>query len=248
VNPQVSVIVASLYDDHELARTVKACLEQKEVFIDLIVCIKSSVSSAVILEEYHSEHIVKKVYRSDSGISDSWNFAISIAESDYALFLGRGDGFVSSHSLSNLLHARDAYPKSNFLVLYGNQYISSNGVPFKRFSKPAVGMENKLMTKYMPIPHGSSLWPINLLRFSGFSLKYDISVDYEFGLRWNNMLEYCYVDVDVAYFEPGGLSNSPNRLLSVVLEDCRIKASFFYSPFSGWLVNLKRLLRWLFKA
>jgi len=192
-------------------------------------------------------HTVTKIYRDDSGIADAWNHALSQSNSQYAIFLGRGDLLSSDSAISELIRARNRFPIHMPVVVYGNQYVLGKANQRQSSLWSAAGKENRLMRSYMCIPHPSSLWPVALLRISGFSSRYRIAIDYDVSLRWNNILVYTYVDIDVTCVEPGGVSNRPSKMLQVISEDMQIKTSYGLPPCSGVLVNIKRILRWLLR-
>ena len=75
----------------------------------------------------------------------------------------------------------------------------------------------------MIIPHASSLWPKALFDYCMFSTEYPIAVDYHFALRIHNLISFYHVDYLVACVLPGGVSNKPEKLLSVIAQDFSIK-------------------------
>lgn len=245
---RISVIIASLNIDDSLIHTIDSCQKQIEVHLDLIISIKSRTDLIPrVVEDLSGNYPVSYIYYNDKGIADAWNISIKYASGDYFNFLGAGDLFIYPLSLNKLSlpYQQSDSEQTNTLVTYGKQLINCNRLRHSHIYFP--GNEHRYIRSFMAIPHASSLWPKLLFKLTTFSIGYPISVDYDFLLRTHNLLSFRFVDFPIATILPGGLSNRPEKLLSVIIQDFKIKTSLGFNPFTGILLNIKRLLRWLFR-
>lgn len=244
---KISIIIASLNYDADLIETINSCHKQVGVDLDLVVCIKSAIDLIPkVVNDLSHIYPVTYIYYNDSGIADAWNLSITFAAGDYYNFLGSGDLFIDALSLKNLSDPHNIHSdKSNLIVTYGKQLL--NCYPLRQSHNYFPGDEHRNIRRCMIIPHASSLWPKALFELTLFSSRYPISVDYDFLLRTHNILSFVFVDFEIASVLPGGISNNPEKLLSVIVQDFQIKCSLGYNPFTGIRLNFKRFLRWLMK-
>ena len=243
----ISVIIASLRLDEDLSKTIYSCQNQTGVKLELIICIKSLADSSPRIEtNTQSTFPITLIYYNDTGIADAWNLCLQHARGDYFNFLGAGDTYLDAASLEHLLlpYQSPAY-QNQLLVTYGKQLINTFPRRHSHFYVP--GREHIFLRRFMIIPHASSLWPKALFDYCMFSTEYPIAVDYHFVLRIHNIVSFHHVDYLVACVLPGGVSNKPEKLLSVIAQDFSIKRSLGHNPFTGLMLNFKRFLRWIIK-
>ena len=124
-SPSVAIIIASLYDDEELHKTIESCLSQIEVRLQIIVSLKYKTEYLLKEQKIIGDHEVIIVKRDDLGIANAWNNAIELINSNYVNFLGAGDYFCSSTSISSLLKWSNGVIEP-CTVLYGDQFILKN--------------------------------------------------------------------------------------------------------------------------
>lgn len=244
---KISVIIASLSYDQDLVKTIESCQNQLGVDLELIICIKSLIDSSPRIETNNQLLFPSTIiYYNDTGIADAWNLCLKHASGDLFNFLGAGDVFLDRSSLQRLSSPfNSVINKRRLLVTYGKQYI--NTYPRRHSHYYVPGKEHIYIRRFMIIPHASSLWPKVLFDYCLFSPDYPISVDYHFALKTHNILSFEHVDFPIACVLPGGVSNKPEKLLSVIAQDFSIKTSLGHNPFTAITLNLKRLFRWLFK-
>ena len=243
-SPSIAIVIASLQDDEALRASIESCLSQEAVQLQLVVALKAATDPPAINTTETRGKTLTVVRRDDLGIADAWNFALDQVRADLIGFLGAGDRFHSTTSLSDLLAGlpRGAKPAS---VLYGNQQIVLPDGRLKPFPAPPVGREKRALEGHMVIPHASSLWPMSLLKRQRFDNSFRIAIDYEYALRTLAETDYVHVAVPVAVITADGLSNNPSSLLRVIAEDARAKRKNGFSRFSSIGLNAKRIIRWM---
>ncbi|MGR2661897.1 glycosyltransferase [Chromobacterium haemolyticum] len=245
--PIVSVIIASLRDDEALAMTVDSCLAQSGINLEIVTFIHNpdyEVTAPLVEIQQVNDKKLVKLHGNDSGIAEAWNAAVRLASGNFVVFLGAGDVFFSVNSLSKILEmAPPESLKDKSTVIIGLQFIRGSEGNLKPWV-PCGNPEDGGLSRGMAIPHASSLWPRKLWDLDEFNQKFKIALDYEYALRVREKVKYMVIASQVAIIEPGGLSNTPSRLIDVVFED--INARKINGLPAGYfsIINFKRLIKW----
>jgi len=244
----VTVIIASVSEDDALAQTISSCLMQTGLNMQVVCFIYSelhSVSNPNVSVCKFSNTQVIKIRGKDSGIADAWNASLRFASGKYFIFLGAGDVFFSSLSLSRLLVFAPKIDPMPREVLVGLQFVKSEGAGLRPWSSRGVSDYN--LSVGMTIPHASSLWPSWLWVNNKFDPKFKIALDYEFALRVSKEVVFRGFDLPVSIVESGGISNSPKNLLRVILEDALARKRNDRGAGYITYINFKRIIRWLIR-
>lgn len=97
MNPTVSIIIPIYNAEKNLRRCIESVLKQEYTNFELILVDDgSSDSSGVICDEYREkEHRIRVVHKKNTGVSDSRNIGISMAQGEYIQFLDSDDWITS---------------------------------------------------------------------------------------------------------------------------------------------------------
>jgi glycosyltransferase involved in cell wall biosynthesis len=154
----------------------------------------------------------KYLIEKDRGISDAFNKGLSLVNGDYVLMLNSGDIFNDKSSLNAVV---DIMAKENVEAdcYFGKVLLNGLG--------GAVGGEG------LNIPHqGAFIKNDCYKKIGGYDERFKIRMDYDFFSRFKKLNRTVkYMDVNVARFEVGGVSN-----------DIRNRANFY---FEGMLVDIR---------
>lgn len=243
---KLSVIIATLVDDAPFRITLASCASQIGIEIELVAFVKDvsyPLTSPSVNKELINGVELITIRGNDQGIADAWNTAILHATGGHLCFLGAGDYFYSATSVREIFALAS---KSDQIgnVFFGTQLIRRGAGVLKLWSNTKAFDCISLMDG-MTVPHASSFWPRALWNDRSFDKSFKISLDYEFTLRVKNFTCFSKFDVVVSVIEPGGLSNSPSKMLDVILEDIRARTINGLPPNKYTLLNFKRFLRWL---
>lgn len=123
-----SIIVVTFNSGEKLEKTVKSCLCQKNVGLEVII--KDGMStdnSAAFLENCYDERI-KFISDTDKGIYDAMNQAIDYASGDYIIFMNSGDTFYSNGVLEQVQNYI-MMEKDTVQIVFGDCFVlSRNGI------------------------------------------------------------------------------------------------------------------------
>jgi glycosyltransferase involved in cell wall biosynthesis len=250
IEPQISVVIATLREDTAFLATVDSCLAQKGVDLEVISFIHDPThemsSPAFQCDRINGKRVIK-LRANDGGIADAWNAAVLSASGRLVVFLGAGDVFFSSSSIERLLKAGfEKLSEDKEIVLIGTQFIRKDDKRLQHWI-PCGDPARDGLLRGMAIPHASSFWPRSLWKTDQFDTKFKIALDYEYAIRVRKKIKYVVIPVPVAIIEPGGLSNAPSRMIQVILEDVRARQKNSLPAMYVTTINFKRLVRWIIK-
>lgn len=199
MRPTFSLITANHNSGDKLRRTFHS-IKNQDVDLEYIIVdgVSSDGSLDVALEIAASDSRVKVISEKDKGIYDAMNKGISAASGRCIYFLGAGDELISGALAALLKHLPDEQPT----MLYGNVLINDVRYDGQFDWRKLVGKN---------ICQQGIVYTSNLFRLLGlFTLDYPRHADWEFNLRCfgNRNVVKHYVPVDIAYFEPNGVSYS----------------------------------------
>lgn len=97
MNPTVSIIIPIYNAEKNLPRCIESVLKQEYTNFELILVDDgSSDSSGAICDEYREkEHRIRVIHKKNTGVSDSRNIGISMAQGEYIQFLDSDDWITS---------------------------------------------------------------------------------------------------------------------------------------------------------
>lgn len=97
MNPTVSIIIPIYNAEKNLRRCIESVLKQEYTNFELILVDDgSSDSSGAICDEYREkEHRIRVIHKKNTGVSDSRNIGISMAQGQYIQFLDSDDWITS---------------------------------------------------------------------------------------------------------------------------------------------------------
>lgn len=186
----------------------------------------------------------------DRGIYDAWNKALSLATSDWVVFLGADDRLHDPTVLARMADAAKAVPVETPFI-YGRLHeVDAAGGLVEEYGRPWEQCRSGFSYQ-MNLPH-PGMWHRRIACFasSGFDPSYRIAGDYA-KLR-PLLLRHppCFVNMVVADAEEGGVSTHPNRRVQSVQEAGRVVLAGGEQRPIGWhwMLLKNRLRRWLWLA
>jgi len=226
-NPLVSIITAVYNGEQFLGQTVASIVEQTYPNFEYIVIDGGSTDGTVGILQRFDHQIDYWVSEKDNGISDAFNKGICLAQGDYIMFQGDGDGFIAPDSLAQLMVGID--PTHEQIVCGRIQRTSLQGEilytsrPWKKFSKYSLLFR-------MSLPHQGLLTHRSLFeRYGVFDDKLRFSMDYEHLLRaYKEFPKVVLKNTVVARWRCDGVGN--NRTLDVLGEYDQIKRKNHVAP------------------
>ncbi|MBU2896880.1 glycosyltransferase [Vibrio hepatarius] len=201
----VNVVCATYNQSEDLIETITSYNDQSYSNKRLIIIDGRSNDGIHSVIERFCDSIDYFVSENDEGISDAFNKGLESIEPGYVYFLGAGDKFCSSESLSQLLS--DVDYQQDFLVcgkvkrvdiLTGEvQGINPNFSEFKKRS----------LLFRMSLPHQGLLTSsLFFHKYGKFSLDCRYAMDYEHLLRaYHSFPNVILKDVMVAEWMSGGV-------------------------------------------
>lgn len=230
----------------ELSSTIRSILKQRDVSCEVIIAKHSSL----IYSRTRSipQFLFKVISNPDSGIGDAWNSALDEAHGEYVIFLGAGDLLYSKYTLFA------AYNKILSLSLSGcsssrppvyytlSELITPTG---SKYTNPDINPAR--LRSCMCYAHASLIYPSALLKLFRFDPDFRISLDYEHTLRLARYVNLMPLYLPMSIVANNGLSSSNQHMLRIIFEDYRAKRKNKYFPFTGFILNSRRLLRFILK-
>ena len=199
-SPSLTIITPNYNSGDKLFATVRSVQEQEVDLECLIVDGKSSDQSIEIARALEREHPewLRVTSQKDRGVYDAMNFGITSAKGRYLYFLGAGD-VLYPHVLKQIIAA---LPSNDRTLVYGD--ICWRGHRYNgRFTARKLRTDN--------LPHQAAFYGREIFRIVGtYELKYKLLADWALNLAvfGNRRIPRKYVDVLVAVYEGGGLSDS----------------------------------------
>lgn len=206
--PKLSIIIPTFNSEG----TIQRCLDsiQVQTFTDYEVVFQDGGSSdrtvqlIQAFERSNPEVAVKFKQARDKGPYDAMNLAIPRASGEWLYFLGSDDELLDRDVLGKMLCSREA---SESDVLYGSVLVLGMGgwVPDGTIYNGPFDL-NKLLT--MNICHQAIFYRAAFAReVGGYNIKYVLLADWDFNLRCWAKGTFSHVDVVVAKYHLGGISN-----------------------------------------
>ena len=228
---KVSIIIATYNSSKTLENTLKSCINQKNINLELIVVDGNSQDKTVEIISSFKKNIDFFISENDKGIYDAWNKGLNYSSGDWICFLGSDDTWLNDNSLFELLNLDNA--KVNFISSKSKVINDQNQTEFiigKKF--------NKKNLKYnIGIAHSGALHSKVLFeKFGYFDPDFKISGDYEFLLRCSSHINAAFYDNISTVMMDGGISRKKPFLAFYENFKALKKKSYFMMIFA--LVNL----------
>jgi glycosyltransferase involved in cell wall biosynthesis len=202
---QISILVPTYNSGKTIARCLNSIVAQTYTKYEVIIIDNSSSDDTQeIINEYGSVnpriHIISE---RDEGTYDAMNKGIQKSSGEWIYFLGSDDYLVDQNVLSKF-HEFTSMARIKYHFVYGNVRSPLLGEKYNGdFGKYNILESN--------ICHQAIFYNKEVFSFVGlYNLKYKIFADYDLNLRcfFHKKVKTKYIDLIVAYFEKGGLSNT----------------------------------------
>ncbi len=123
------------------------------------------------------------VSRQDSGIAEAWNRGVSLAESEWVVFLGADDLPGDADAWMHAIVLLGRLPASCEIAAFPVSMISPEGAAIQVVN-PSLGLRNRSIFALNTLPHQGVFHRRDLWRrLGGFDASYPVACDYEFLVR-----------------------------------------------------------------
>ena len=110
----ISVVTINFNNDKGLERTIDSVKEQiNKSYFEYIIIDGGSNDNSIDVINKNKSLIDNLIIEKDEGIYDAMNKGISLAKSEYIIFLNSGDAFQSNYSLQNIYESHKELINSN---------------------------------------------------------------------------------------------------------------------------------------
>ncbi len=202
---KISIITINLNNAAGLEKTIPSVVCQSFRDFEFIVIDGGSTDGSTALLQQHRQEIDVLVSETDNGVYAAMNKGIGLATGEYCYFLNSGDCFSAAESLQKVFAAAGGEDILYGNMIHGGPETIEHGLPQLRFFDFFVGS----------IFHQSAFIKRNLFATVGlYNETLRIVSDWEFFLKaiFLHHCTYKYVNVEVARYEPGGLSFQNEKL------------------------------------
>ncbi len=205
----VAVIVAV----RDGAETIAACIEsvtaQRGCSIELVIVDGMSTDGTDEIVRMFGDDVSRYIREQDAGICDAWNKALRVITSQWCIFLGSDDCFLSSDSVLQLIacaeRARSASQRLPVLI-YGG--VIRRGGAADYVVHPAPAQPVRFLRAGRMLPHQGLLHDVAALRAAGgFDIRLRLAGDRDAALRTAKRGSIVRCDAVVAVMHTGGLSS-----------------------------------------
>lgn len=242
-SPRLTIVIATYNPGGALEETLRSVYSQ--TFRDFEIVVVDGGSSDGTLEVLWSDggRIGYWISEPDEGVYDAYNKGIDLARGEWVYFIGAGDVLADDQVLERVFSS--SIPGD---LVYADVLLGKGGERYDgRFGRFKLCRRN--------ICHQSIFYRRALFRDLGkFETRYRVQADRAFNMRCfgDRRVRPVYLDMVVAVFQKGGLSDSgPDREFDAdrlsLIRECfgrryllLMKAYMFQKEFVNALVNLAR--------
>lgn len=221
---KISVLTINYNNSVGLYKTIQSVESQTDNCFEFVIVDGGSCDDSRNIIK-NSKRVDKYLSEEDKGIYDAMNKGVKICTGDYVLALNSGDSFFNNDVIKSINSSlKDIDPHvvfGNSIYCYGNEVYD-----FKWPCAPLNDCLDKWLLHCFP-NHQASLIRRDILLETPYNSDLLIFGD---GLFWTKILKngakFKYIDIDFAFFELGGISNSlPNikNIKRIILEHAYIK-------------------------
>jgi glycosyltransferase involved in cell wall biosynthesis len=176
--PKVSIITVTYNCESLIEDTLISCINQTYENKEIIVIDGQSSDSTLNKIKKYEGNIAVLLSEKDDGIFSAMNKGISIACSDWIIFMNSGDSFVSNNTLLELTEFLQdpacGVIYAPHILRYNNKIRLIKDIPF---------FEQKKLYRTMGFSHQSCLVRTSLASKYGFSPEFKLSADYK--MMWS---------------------------------------------------------------
>lgn len=200
---KISLIVATFNSGHCLQNLFDSLDGGVRKFLQIIIIDGKSTDNTLEVINQNKHSIDYFLSEPDEGIYDAWNKGLNEANSDWVMFVGSDDIFLSGalSKLINLLPSID----NNVNFISAKVQISYNSSLKKVVGRPWNSWRLKFI---MPVAHPGSLHHKSLFKENNFDSSFKIAGDYEFLIRRSFEIKPRFLDFILVEMDSGGLSNT----------------------------------------
>ena len=191
------------------AEQAEATLEVEHVIIDGA----STDGSVEVIRDYatvhHTLYTIRWVSEKDTGIYNAMNKGVRAAKGEYVLMLNSGDYFVDEHVVERILPELDGTD-----IVQGNAIIEQNG-ELRIHRGYGHSDLSFIEVQHGDFPHQATFARKSVFEQYGyFDESYRLIADTVFFFKALGLgnATFKYVDVHIAYFTPGGASDTQKDL------------------------------------
>jgi len=217
-DPKISVITASFNSERYIEDSIKSVIKQSYENTEYIIIDGASNDWTMDIVNKYRDKIDIIVSEQDEGIYDAYNKGVSLASGDVIYFLNTDDYLYDDNVLKRIAEAFRRNQAVN--IVYGNVCVIDEHTGFRHITGKR--MELKDFERGIMSPHQSVFTKKKLFNKYGlFDKAFRICSDFDFVTKCfkDDELSALYIDVTVAVYREGGISNDPRyqRLLDVEL-------------------------------
>lgn len=168
--------------------------------------------------------VTKLVSEPDAGIYDAWNKALEFVRGRWVLFLGAGDALYAADVLERVAVALDQLP-AEITTAYGDVTVfdASSGLDVGTRGRVFRGVDGPWGGGRVRIPcHQGVFQRVRVFDRFCFDRRCRIAADYEAIMRELLANRGEKLDLMIARFESGGVSDKPENRLRMVSESVYI--------------------------
>lgn len=223
--PLITVVTVVYNGDKFLEETILSVINQTYDNVEYLIIDGGSTDGTLDIIRKYEHAIDYWVSEKDNGIYDAMNKGIDLATGEWINFMNAGDG-IYAHSVLSDLFTHQNHQKAQ--ILYGNHQVI---YPSGRTRCVKAGLMKNLW-KGSQFCHQASFVKADYHKAHKFNLCTKIVADFEFYYKaWQNNVQFKFVDVVVAKFEAGGVSDI-KRIDSIlgwwIFIDKSFKNNIFY--------------------
>ena len=208
---KLSIITINYNNREGLLKTIKSIIAQTYRDFEYIIIDGGSTDGSVDVIKEYSEYIDYWVSEPDKGIYNAMNKGVQVAHGDYCQFLNSGDWLYSSTSIENILPllngSYDIISSYTNIIDHGHIKRLKSGSPYEL---TLIGLINRSLS------HPSSFIKRDVLIEYPYDDSLKIVADWKFFIEaYINKMQFCHVDLDIAFFDTSGISSSNHELLMI---------------------------------
>ncbi|GHX01111.1 Colanic acid biosynthesis glycosyl transferase WcaE [Vibrio cholerae] len=200
-SPLITVVTVVYNGEAFLEDTILSVINQTYDNVEYIIIDGGSTDATLDIIRKYEHAIDYWVSEKDQGIYDAMNKGITLATGDWINFMNGGDAFYNNTTLDHVFKKNDL---SVFDIIYGNhQVVYPSGR--KRLAR-AGQLTN--MWKGSQFCHQATFVKSKYHKKNKFNISTEIVADFElFYNAWRANKKFHFIDVVIARFEAGGVSD-----------------------------------------
>lgn len=215
---KLSIIIPTYNSEKVIGRALESILCQTFADYEVLVMDGVSCDETINIAQSYNDSKIRVFSEPDKGVYDAMNKGIYRATGEWLYFLGSDDWLYDM----NVLQCVFSQDIEQFDVVYGEA--------FSERSMSANSGEWNLETLQSNRCHQAIFYKRTfLLRSGGYNLKYKIYADFDMNLKWflNRRVKDKYIEVCIAHFSAGGLSDNLDKVFLNDFNGIVLKRGFF---------------------